>query len=251
MRKVDATAAERAFASMCGGEPADALNPLLEVVDDATEVHRVVLVSRSWDLLDFVGKGNTHTLLRQSVRFCLKAEGQANYVKHYQSVRDVLPKVLDQHKLAGKKLGTKPLDDATLEKLSDAIFGGSPADAAGAAAAALADRFAPDAVGEAVAVAANQLVLRDQGRPKGQTAANKPEGSCHGDSIGVHACDSANAWRSISPRRRQPHRRQQPDPGGVQVASDRTNRGGDFLKWQPYPRANTRRRRRRCRPRNC
>ena len=29
---------------------------LMEMVDDATEVHRVVLVSRSWDLLDFVGK---------------------------------------------------------------------------------------------------------------------------------------------------------------------------------------------------
>lgn len=236
VRKVDATAAERAFASICQADPAAAINPLMEMVDDATEVHRVVLVSRSWDLLDFVGKANTHTLLRQSVRFCLKAEGQANYVKHFQSTRDVLPKVLDQHKLAGKKLGTRPLDDAAVEKLSEAIFGSNPADAAGAAAAALAEGFAPDAVGEAIAMAANQLVLRDQGRPKGQTAANKPEGSCHGDSIGVHGCDSANAWRNIA---RVGDARTTVSSlilGAYQVASDRSNRGGDFLKWQPYPR---------------
>lgn len=27
--------------------------------------------------------------------------------------------------------------------------------------------------------------------------AEKPEGSCHGDSVGVHASDAANAWRNI------------------------------------------------------
>ena len=58
-------------------------------------------------------------------------------------------------------------------KLADAIFAASPADAAGAVAAALADGFAPDAIGEAIALAANQLVLRDEGRPKGQTAAEQ------------------------------------------------------------------------------
>ena len=36
------------------------------------------------------------------------------------------------------------------------------------------------------------------GRRDGQNGANKPKGSCHGDSVGVHASDSANAWRNIA-----------------------------------------------------
>ena len=42
------------------------------------------------------------------------------------------------------------------------------------------------------------LVLGDKGRRKENASANKPEGSTHGDSVGVHASDSANAWRNIA-----------------------------------------------------
>ncbi len=236
VRKTDAAAAERAFASVCGGKPADAVNPLMEMVDDATDVHRVVLVSRSWDLLDFVGAAHTHTLLRQSVRFCLKSEAYPNQVKYSQHVRETLPKVLDQHKLAGKTLGGKAADDAWVGKLCDAIFNSSPADAAGAAAEALAAGYNPDTIGEAITLAANQLALRDDGRPKGQTAANKGVGSCHGDSIGVHACDSANAWRNIARIGDSRTTASSLILGAYHVASDRTTRGGEFTKWQPYPR---------------
>ncbi len=236
VRKVDGSYAERAFAGMCGGKPADAINPLMEMVDDATEVHRVVLVSRSWDLLDFVGAAHTHTLLRQSVRYCLKSEAYPNQVKYSQPVRELLPKLLDQHKLAGKTLGGKAADDAWVGKLCDAIFAGSPEDAAGAAAEALAAGFSLDAIGEAITLAANQLALRDEGRRKGQTAANKPVGSCHGDSIGVHACDSANAWRNIARIGDSRTTASSLILGAYQVASDRGNRGGEFSKWQPYPR---------------
>ena len=65
-------------------------------------------------------------------------------------------------------------------------------------AAALADGIRPEAVGEAISLAANQLVLRDPGRRKEQASAGKPVGSVHGDSVGVHASDSANAWRNIA-----------------------------------------------------
>lgn len=235
VRKVDAATAERAFASMCGGKPADALNPLMEMVDDATEVHRIVLVSRSWDLLDFVGQANAHTLLRQSVRYCLKSEAYPNQVKAYQDVREMLPKLLDQHKLVGKKAGTRTLDDAGLEKLTDAIFSGSPADAAGAVATALADGFAPDAIGEALALAANQLVLRDEGRPKEWAQANKPVGSCHGDSVGVHGCDSVNAWRNIARAGDSRTTASSLILGAYQVSRDRGARK-EFTTWQPYPR---------------
>lgn len=235
VRKGDSKTAERTFASMCGGKPADAINPLMEMVDDATEVHRVVLVSRSWDLLDFVGQANTHTMLRQSVRYCLKSETNTNQATRFKDVREVLPKLLDQHKLIGKKFGTKPLDDTALLKLTDAIFSGSPADAAGAVATALAEGFAPDAIGEALSLAANQLVLRDQGRPKEWASSNKPVGSCHGDSIGVHGCDSINAWRAISRIGDSRTTASSLILGAYQVGWDRSSRN-EFLKWEPYPR---------------
>ena len=41
-------------------------------------------------------------------------------------------------------------------------------------------------------------MLRDPGRrPENQTP-EKPAGSVHGDSVGVHASDAANAWRHIA-----------------------------------------------------
>src|SRR5581483_11223336 len=85
----------------------------------------------------------------------------------------------------------------------------------------------------------NQLVLRDNGRPK-QEAPNKPAGSVHGDGIGVHASDSANAWRHISQISTPRHTFASLILGAFQVARDRSNRGGDFLNWQPYPRPEAR-----------
>ena len=76
-------------------------------VDDATEVHRVVLVSRAWDLINFVGAERAHTMLRQSVHYCVKAEENPNHAKYNQPLRELLPKLLDQHKLIGTKPGTK------------------------------------------------------------------------------------------------------------------------------------------------
>src|SRR5262249_58699574 len=65
-----------------------------------------------------------------------------------------------------------------------------------AAAAALAEGIAPECVGEAISLAANRLVLCDPGRR--QPEGDKPVGSVHGASVGVHASDSANAWRNIA-----------------------------------------------------
>jgi hypothetical protein len=55
-----------------------------------------------------------------------------------------------------------------------------------------------ESVGEALSLAANQLLLFDPGRTSGQASPDKPAGSVHGASVGVHACDSANAWRNIA-----------------------------------------------------
>jgi hypothetical protein len=82
--------------------------------------------------------------------------------------------------------------------LAQAIFTGSRDQAASAAAAALAEGMDPEAVGEAISMAANLLVLHDPGRLAKYSTPQKPPGCVHGDSVGVHASDAANAWRNIA-----------------------------------------------------
>jgi hypothetical protein len=191
-RKKDKDGAEHIFAGIARGPVGEAYNHLQFCVQDEVNVHRVVLAWRSWAVLDLVGKEHAHTLLRQSVRFCCKEESGGG------GIRALLPKLLDQYKLAGRKPGDRQAEDAWVERLAMTICSGSREAAAEAAAAALAEGMSPEAVGEAMSLAANRLVLGDKGRRKENASANKPEGSTHGDSVGVHASDSANAWRNIA-----------------------------------------------------
>jgi hypothetical protein len=223
--------AERNFATIAQGDPADALNALLLTVQDHTEVHRVVLPYRAWDLLDLIGKDHAHTLLRQSVRYCVKTEPSS-----YKDVAQaLLPKVLEQHKLLDRSPGTRSAEDPWVEQLSETIFKSSPEQAAEAAAAALAEGFSPAAIGEAIALAANQLLLRDLGRKPREESLGKPPGSVHGDSIGVHACDSACAWRNLARVSNPRNTFACLILGAYQAALDRTARGGDFLHWDSLP----------------
>jgi hypothetical protein len=114
------------------------------------------------------------------------------------AVRDVLPRLLDQYRLVSKPPGNRAADDAQVEELAHAILTGTRDQAAEAAAAALSEGMDPEAVGEAISMAANLLVLHDPGRRKENSTPEKPPGCVHGDSIGVHASDSANAWRNIA-----------------------------------------------------
>ena len=196
VRHKDVGAAEQALAALVQRSPDEALNDLLYAVQDNTEVHRVVLPYRSWDLLDVVGRNHAHTLLRQSVRYCVKAETWPRNAT-WDEPRTVLPKLLEQHRLLDRQPGTRAGDDNWVDQLSQSIFKSTPAQAAEAAAAALEEGFAPADVGEAISLAANQLILRDMGRTPRDEVPGKPIGSVHGDSIGVHACDSANAWRNL------------------------------------------------------
>jgi hypothetical protein len=190
--------AERTFAALAKGPVGEAFNHLQFSIQDEVDVHRVVLAWRAWATLDLTGPEQAHTLLRQSVRYCVDAEQYYLQQKRPKpEVRQVLPKLLDQYHLLSKPLGDRKADDAWVEQLCQTIVTGSRDRAADAAAAALAEGIAPEAVGEAISLAANQLVLRDPGRQQA-TASNKPVGSCHGDSVGVHASDSANAWRNIA-----------------------------------------------------
>jgi hypothetical protein len=127
------------------------------------------------------------------------------------------------------------MDDSWVEQFSQTLFSSSAQQAADAAAAALADGVAPDAIGEAISLAANQLVLRDIGRTVREEQPGKPVGSVHGDSIGVHACDSANAWRNMARVSNPRNTAACLILGAYQIALDRVARGGDFLNWAPLP----------------
>lgn len=236
VRAKDLDSAEAAFAALALEGPEAAFNALLHAVQDNTEVHRTVLPYRAWDLLGIIGRDQAHTLLRQSVRYCVKSEREWKHTEEQDRPRKILPQMMDQHKLAGRPLGTREADDAWVDRMSRTIFESTPDQAADAVAAALAEGMAPGAIGEAITLAANQLVLRDAGRSAREAQKGKPRGSVHGDSIGVHACDSANAWRNMAGAA---------DPrntvaclilGAFQVAHDRVQRGGDFLRWSPHPR---------------
>jgi hypothetical protein len=234
VRRKDAEAAEQAFATLARTSPQDALDNLLFTVQDQTEVHRVVLPYRAWDLLDLIGRDHAHTLLRQSVRYCVRAESYNRPVGP-DDPRSVLPQVLEEYGLLDRSTGDGSVDDAWVEKFSETLFNASPRQAAAAAASALREGISPAAVGEAITLAANQLVLRDIGRTARDESPGKPMGSVHGDSIGVHACDSANAWRNLARVGSIRNCFSSLILGAYQVALDRTARGGDFVNWRPLP----------------
>lgn len=175
----------------------DAFDQLQWAIQDDIDVHRVVLSWRAWALLDITGSQHALTLLRQSVRFCVQSEKDLEkYKRRPSDVRTTLPKLLDQYHLVGRRLGERKPDDSWVEKLAATICDSDRATAADAVAAALAEGFSAESIGEAISLAANQLVLRDPGRERDEE--KKPKGSIHGASVGVHASDSANAWRNIA-----------------------------------------------------
>jgi hypothetical protein len=198
-RKGDQTGAERTLAALTNTSINDAYDQLLFTVQDDVDVHRVVLAWRAWATLDITGKEQALTLLRQSVRFCVDSEKSCiEHKRPMPGVRTTLTKLLDQYKLVGQKSGNRKADDAWIEKLCQTIYASNRDQAAEAVAAALAEGIDPADVGEAISLAANRLVLRDPGRKQQQSDAQRPVGSVHGASVGVHASDAANAWRNIA-----------------------------------------------------
>ena len=61
VRRKDMNEAEGTFAAIAAASPDEAFDSLLVAVEDHTEVHRVVLPYRAWELLDVVGKEQAHT----------------------------------------------------------------------------------------------------------------------------------------------------------------------------------------------
>ena len=113
--RMDSQSAERFLVEAARRSPEDAYNALLRVIEDNTDVHRVVFAHRSWDTLDLVGMEHADTLLRQSLRYCLKYE---EYARQHAGARVALPKILEEHKLLGRELGRRTADDTWLESMS-------------------------------------------------------------------------------------------------------------------------------------
>lgn len=227
----DTAKAETMFATMMQQDADAGFNALLECVQDNPEVHRTVLPYRAWDLLDLVGREHATTMLRMSLRYCLNAEKYRR--PEWDEHGGILMKLLDEHKLLGRAPGTKSMDDGTVDKLAMTIFKGSPEEAAGAVAAALAEGLDPHEIGEAISLAANQFVLRDHGRPPEWESTGKPTGSVHGDSVGVHSSDSIHAWRNLSAVSQGRNVFACLILAAWQIARDRQYQ--PFLDWEPMP----------------
>ena len=233
--------AERAFAALTEKSVSDAYNDLQYLVQDYVDVHRVVLAWRAWSLLDLAGKENAHTLLRQSVRFCCDEEKHARN----DALRALFPDCSRPRACWTTSTRNVIATDEWIEKLSHTIYASTRQQAAEAAAQALAEGFSAEAVGEAISLAANQLVLHDPGRKKADSD-KKPIGSVHGASVGVHASDAANAWRNIA---RVSNRRN--TVASMIVGAYHTAGQTNGLNPKPYPFAEHREKVRRSHPTNC
>ena len=74
--------------------------------------------------------------------------------------------------------------------MSRFIYEHNNADSMDAVAAAIADGISPESIGQAISLAANLLVLR-------QDRLSKDSWRTHGATPGVHASDANNAWRNM------------------------------------------------------
>jgi hypothetical protein len=235
VRSSDRNRAEGLLDAAVAESPAAGYDALLYEATDAADVHRVVLAQRSWDMIDIVGREHALAMLRQSLNYCLKHEERS--AKHEADLRTVAPKLFDRHRLATLETGARDPGEKWFDDFSKLLFTANPGQAAEAAALALVEGVAPKFIFEAAALAANEMVLREPGRRGREISAGKPEGSVHGDSIGVHASDSANAWREIARVAKTRHRHAAVLLAAYQVARDRTERGGDLEKRDAHPSA--------------
>jgi hypothetical protein len=197
VRLRDLPQAEQNLAALVARSKGEAYEQLQTVVRDDANVHRVVLAWRAYDVLRFTGEQNALTMLRQSVRFCIDEDGRrAQRGQQLSEIGALVPRLMDEHGLDGRAPGTRAMDENWIAQLSDTFFGADGKTAAEAAAAALAEGTDPENVGAAMSLAATRLLLHDPGRT--DESPGKPRGSMHGASVGVHASDSANAWRHIA-----------------------------------------------------
>ena len=144
------------------------------------------------------------------------------------AIRRVLPKLMDSTSCSARDRARRRRT-TTGSKDRAALYAATPEQAAEIAAAALADGIAPDAVQEAISVAANQMVLRDENK------------QAHGSTNGVHCCDAVNAWRHIARVSSAKNACAATVLAAYHFAFDRDNpKRNKFQEWLPYPRQEAR-----------
>ena len=196
-RKGAFDSAEAMFAGVAKLGPDAAFRALQPLVRDNIDVHQVVLAYRSWDMMRLTGEENAHVLLRQALRHCIdRDEGRRRRGRSAPSIRTLLPELMDAYGLNRPSTPKRRLDRKELDELAQFIFASGKDEAARRVAAELAAGVSRDDIGEALSLAAVRLLLHDPGRSSGEKG--KPKGSVHGASVGLHASDSANAWRGIA-----------------------------------------------------
>src|SRR5262249_11904668 len=84
VHKQDTKQAEGVLATLVKSKAEDAFNDLQGVVEENLNVHRIVLAWRAWVTLDLTGAEHAHTLLRQSVRFCIYDDSVGHVVSPAQ-----------------------------------------------------------------------------------------------------------------------------------------------------------------------
>lgn len=181
--------AEQLFTQLHAATADDMFNQLQPIMQDDINVHRFVFAYRTHGLAKLLGPEYAYDILRQCVRFCLSHE--QNRIDHNgppSPIRALMPKLLDQYKLAGARFGSADPGDAWVDQTSLAIYSGPPERSAEIVAAAIQDGISQEVIGEAISLASNLLTLR-QGSDRWRA---------HGDSPGVHASDATNAWRNMA-----------------------------------------------------
>ena len=192
----DIAGAERAFHRGAGAK--EALDDVQSILRETLDVHRVVLTWRSWDALQLTGEEHAETLLRQPIRWFIdREESRVARGLPTPPLRTLLPALMEDHDLTRAARGTRRASDDELDELCKVVFSCEQEDAARAVVEALAGGLAHEDVGEALSLAANKLLLHDPGRREAE-GRDKPKGSVHGASVGIHASDAARAWRNLA-----------------------------------------------------
>lgn len=191
------TDAERGLVFDAGESVELAKRRIRTIVRDDLEVHRIVLAWRCMETLSVTGDAHAATLLRQIVRFSIDQEGRRlTDGRDEPEIRRLVPRLIAELGLDQRALGRRAMTDAQVEQLADVVYAAPRRTATETVAEHLGDGFDPEHVGESLTVASHRLLMRDPGRRN--PAKGRPAGSVHGASVGVHALDSANAWRHLA-----------------------------------------------------
>lgn len=198
VRAVDLEAAEAEFRSTSSRGSSAQAEALLPLVCDDAEVHRVVLLERAYDMVGLCGEEQAQVLLRQLVRFSIDVEPRISKRSRTRELRKCVPAVVEEFGLERAPKAQKAASAADIEAWANQLVRNSRAEGARMVGEALAQGVSEDAMGEAISLAGAELILRDPGRSRSEASKEKPEGSVHGASTGVHASDSALAWRGLA-----------------------------------------------------